>query len=113
MAAELPRAGAPLAAPGLPPTEARSAATELQLRFSTDSWTEVYDADGRRLFYNLAAAHTERTLAGKAPLRVVLGSARGVDVSINGRSAEIPESALHRDVAEFVVNAAGRLATGR
>jgi hypothetical protein len=96
-----------------PEGDSRSVPLELQLRFATDSWTEVYDGDGHRLYYDLAPANTEQTLAGKAPFRVVLGHAPGVSVSINGRSASIPESALRSDVADFVVNAAGRLATSR
>ena len=95
------------------PNAAHRRPVELQLRFSADSWTEVYDADGRRLYYALAPANTERTLAATAPLRVVLGHAPGVQVSIDGKSAIIPEGALRRDVADFVVNAAGRLATER
>jgi len=94
-------------------SDARAVPLELQLRFATDSWAEVYDGDGHRLYYDLAPANTEQTLAGKAPFRVVLGHAPGVSVSINGRSASIPEAALRSDVADFVVNAAGRLATSR
>jgi cytoskeleton protein RodZ len=108
-AAAVPVAAAldvPTNAPGRRPVE-------LQLRFTSDSWTEVYDADGHRLLYALAPANTERTLAGTAPMRVVLGHAPGVEVSIDGRSAPIPEAALRRDVADFVVNTAGRLATDR
>jgi cytoskeleton protein RodZ len=96
-----------------PPGEVSGAPLELDLKFATDSWTEVYDADGNRLYYDLAAANSRHTLAGKAPLRVVLGHAPGVSVAVNGHSAVIPTAALRSDVAEFVVNGAGRLGAGR
>ncbi|HKZ73542.1 MAG TPA: RodZ domain-containing protein [Steroidobacteraceae bacterium] len=100
-------APAPAAAPPVP----RNA--ELTLRFSADSWVEVYDANGQRLFYDIGSADTTRTLRGAAPLRVVLGNAPGVTLEVNGRETAIPEAALRDGEARFVVNRSGRIVRSR
>jgi cytoskeleton protein RodZ len=88
--------------------------TELTLRFSEDSWVEVYDAKGERLFYDIGSANSVRRLTGTPPLRVVLGNAPGVTLEVNGRSQEIPAAALRDELARFTVTASGRIvASGR
>jgi cytoskeleton protein RodZ len=81
---------------------------ELTLRFSSDSWAEVYDASGQRLFYDVGTASSAHTVRGPAPLRVVLGNASGVAVEYNGRPALIPASSQPDGSARFVINAHGR-----
>jgi cytoskeleton protein RodZ len=86
----------------------------LTLRFTEDSWVEVYDANGARLFYDIGAAGITRTLNGAAPLRIVLGNAGGVTVEFNGRATTIPEFAIRDDgQARFVVNRSGRVVRSR
>jgi cytoskeleton protein RodZ len=63
----------------------------LALQFREDSWVEIYDASGARLFYDLAAAGTERALRGNAPLRILLGNPGGVDLSVDGRAVSFGE----------------------
>jgi cytoskeleton protein RodZ len=48
------------------------------------SWIEVYDAAGKRLFYNLAPAGDDIDISGAGPLQVFLGNAPGVSVEYNG-----------------------------
>jgi cytoskeleton protein RodZ len=81
---------------------------ELTLRFSSDSWAEVYDASGQRLFYDVGAASSAHTMKGLAPLRVVLGNAAGVAVEYNGRPALVPASNQADGSTRFVINARGR-----
>ena len=81
---------------------------ELTLRFSSDSWAEVYDASGQRLFYDVGTASSAHTVRGPAPLRVVLGNASGVAVEYNGRPAPVPASTQPDGSARFVINAHGR-----
>lgn len=81
---------------------------ELTLRFSSDSWAEVYDASGQRLFYDVGTASSAHTVRGPAPLRVVLGNASGVAVEYNGRPALIPASNQPDGSARFMINARGR-----
>ncbi len=56
----------------------------LRLAFSVRSWTEVYDADNRRLLFDLVKPGAVKTVEGRAPFRVILGDANGVQVSIDG-----------------------------
>lgn len=56
----------------------------ITLRFTGDSWAEVYDASGEPLFYSLGAAGSARTIEARPPVRVFLGNAPAVEVLVNG-----------------------------
>ncbi len=92
-----------------PPPAPRGKDGELTLKFSSDSWAEVYDASGQRLFYDMGAASSAHTVRGPAPLRVVLGNASGVAVEYNGRPASIPPATQPDGSTRFVINAHGRI----
>ena len=81
---------------------------ELTLKFSSDSWAEVYDASGQRLFYDVGTASSAHTVKGPAPLHVVLGNASGVALEFNGRPALIPADVRPDGSVRFVINAHGR-----
>jgi hypothetical protein len=85
----------------------------VQLRFPTDSWVEVYDARGRKLFYDVATGGSSQTVSGRGPLRVVLGMATGVSVAVDGRDAAIPQGAIRGEEARFVVTESGSLVRSR
>jgi cytoskeleton protein RodZ len=93
------------------PPPARPARLTLQL--TNDSWVEVYDSRGERLFYDVASAGSVQSVEGLPPLRVTLGNASGVAIEVNGRSREIPESAMDGEGARFVVNRSGSLSRAR
>ncbi len=95
-----------------PPPARLPAAREAQvtLRFTSDSWAEVYDSGGQRLFYDIGAADSVRTFKGTPPLRVVLGNAPGVAVEVNGRTADLTTLTHADGSAQFVVGRAGRVA---
>jgi cytoskeleton protein RodZ len=95
----------PIAAPAARP--AREA--ELTLRFSAESWAEVYDSTGGRLFYDIASAQSVRTFKGTPPLRVVLGNAPGVAVEINGHVADLAGLTHPDGSAQFLVSRTGRV----
>ena len=80
----------------------------MTLKFSSDSWAEVYDAAGQRLFYDVGAASTAHTVKGQVPLRVVLGNGPGVALEFNGRSTPIPATAAADGSVRFLINAHGR-----
>jgi cytoskeleton protein RodZ len=81
---------------------------ELTLKFSAESWAEVYDAAGERLFYDVGPADSVKTFKGTAPLRIVLGNAAGVVVQVNGHVADLA-SVTHTDgTAQFSLTRAGR-----
>ena len=81
---------------------------ELTLKFNAESWAEVYDANGDRLFYDIGPADSVKTFKGTPPMRVVLGNAPGVAVEVNGHAASLV-SLIHTDgSAQFSVNRSGR-----
>lgn len=61
----------------------------LVLELGEDSWAEVKDAYGAKLYYNLAVRGQTITLGGQAPLSVVLGNASGVAVFYDGKLIDI------------------------
>lgn len=95
-----------------PPSRAGNP-VELRLTLNADSWVEIYDARGERLFYDVAAANSVQTVSGRAPLRVVLGNAPGVAVAVNGHAVPIPPDARRDEGARFVVSSTGRVAQAR
>ena len=87
--------------------------TRLKLELANDSWVEVYDSRGERLFYDVATAGSVQSVEGRPPLRVVLGNSAGVAVEVDGQSREIPGNALDGEGARFVVNRSGSLSRAR
>lgn len=115
-----PLATAPAVAPAAEPAAlarkedaAPAHPTRLKLELANDSWVEVYDSRGERLFYDVATAGSVQSVEGRAPLRVVLGNSAGVTVEVDGQSREIPGSALDGEGARFVVNRSGSLSRAR
>jgi cytoskeleton protein RodZ len=105
-----------------PPTQATSAPapatatqpraknqSQVTLRYSADSWTEVYDASGSRLFYDVGAANSVQTVVGTPPLRVVLGNASGVSVEYNGHSKAISKLSRPDGSVQFSINRSGQV----
>ena len=62
----------------------------LQVTFSGESWAEIYDARGVRLFFGFGHAGTTQDLNGAPPFRLVLGNAGGVAVAIEGVPVALP-----------------------
>lgn len=90
-----------------PPTSTVGGDTvRLTLAFDDASWAEVYDAAGKRLFYEIGQAGRARTVEGVAPLNVVIGVADAVNVAVNDREIVTPRRA-NRDSTRFVVNGDG------
>jgi cytoskeleton protein RodZ len=108
-----PPAGAAAAAAQTAPSEADAMAgtgrARLRLSFSADSWVDVHDAAGRRVFAGNGRANSVRTIAGIAPMRVYLGFASGVQLEINNRAVAIGPQFVAGDVARFEAGADGVL----
>lgn len=101
-----------LPAPTIAPTpapQAPAAAAGLVLGFSGPCWVEVYDADGRRLAYDLAQAGESRRFGGTGPWRVVLGNATAARVIVNGRVVTIPGRLVTNNTASLLVDAEGNV----
>ena len=63
----------------------------VELSFSGDCWTEVSDASGRRLFYNLGTAGTVVALSGDEPLQIVLGDSENISITVEGQDYPITD----------------------
>ena len=88
---------------------APTAAAELLLRFSGDSWLEVIGHDGTQLEQTLVRAGQERRFAVGSVARVKLGNASAVDVLHDGNVQDL--SRFQRaNVARFAVSSDGALA---
>ncbi|QKT02717.1 helix-turn-helix domain-containing protein [Ectothiorhodospiraceae bacterium 2226] len=100
------REAAPAANEAAPRVAAAAPKSRLVLRFEADSWTEVTDASGERLAYNLVAAGRELSLEGEPPFTVFLGYSPGVAVTYDG--ARFDQSRYNRanDAARFRIGQA-------
>jgi cytoskeleton protein RodZ len=89
-AAQTPTGTAAVTAAVPPPAEERTPArqTKLRLELTSESWVEVYDSRGARLFYDVASAGSVQSFEGRPPLRVVLGNAAAVAVQVDGQSRD-------------------------
>jgi cytoskeleton protein RodZ len=75
----------------------------LSLVFGGDCWTEISDADGRRLFFNMGRSGQSVELTGRPPLRALFGNADNVDVRVNGNPYTIPASARENRTARLSI----------
>jgi len=77
----------------------------LLINYSKDSWTDVRDANGRKLLYRTVKAGEKIALAGEIPISLFFGFAQGVSVKFNGKPIDV--SAHTRGVfARFTVGEA-------
>jgi cytoskeleton protein RodZ len=81
----------------------------LQLKFSADSWVEVFDGSGKAVLYDLGKAGTERTITAAAPLSVTIGDAAAVAITVNGRALPALPRAEGQVLARFGIGPDGSL----
>ncbi len=62
----------------------------LLLTYTGDCWTEVTDASGRRLLFDLGKDGRTVELSGAEPFNVLFGNPGNVEVSVNGSAYELP-----------------------
>ena len=62
----------------------------LIISYEKDSWTDVRDANGKKLLYRTVKAGEKIALAGPAPLSLFFGFAQGVRVTFNGKEVDVP-----------------------
>lgn len=108
------RANPPVAAPiathaqqaVIGPGEAKNL-TRVKFTLGAASWIEVYDDNGKRLYYDLAPAGDSLELSGAGPLQVFLGNAPGVSIELNGAPFDLKPYARSDNTARFKLGAAG------
>lgn len=71
------------------PVVAQQGQGVVRIQFTANCWTQVTDADGKVLVSALKRTGDSVELAGKAPLEVRLGFARGAQLSYNGQSVDV------------------------
>ncbi|HUO67243.1 MAG TPA: DUF4115 domain-containing protein, partial [Gammaproteobacteria bacterium] len=76
----------------------------LDLTFEQESWAEVTDARGARLYYGLGTAGKRAEMRGEPPFAVVLGNANGVKIVVDGEDFAIPAKGKPGEYARFSVN---------
>jgi cytoskeleton protein RodZ len=108
-AAAAPAAAATPLAPAAGGPVPGAGRARLRMSFSADSWVDVRDASGRRVFVGNGRANSVKTIAGEAPLHVYLGYASGVQLEINEHAVAIARPFLSGDVARFEAGADGVL----
>ncbi|MCC7463044.1 MAG: DUF4115 domain-containing protein [Gammaproteobacteria bacterium] len=101
--------GAPAAAAPPSSTPVAANAAHVVLRFREDSWAEVYDAHGTALYRDIAPAGAVRELSGASPLRLVLGNAAAVGISVNGRNVSLGAALQATPNARFSLDRSGRV----
>ena len=77
----------------------------LGMLFSGECWTEVTDASGERLFFDLGREGRRVSVSGEAPLRVLLGNANNVELTVDGRDYPITGAMRRGDTARFSIDA--------
>jgi cytoskeleton protein RodZ len=89
-----PPVAAPLGAPAPRP---------LEILFDQESWAEITDARGERLYYGLGKAEQRTAMRGEPPFAVVIGNAGVVRLIVDGYPYPIPTEGRQGDLARFSV----------
>lgn len=86
-----------------PPQQGAGATVELRLSYSGDCWTEITDADGERLFFELGRAGRTVNVRGVTPVRVLVGNDENVNISVDGRPYAIAAADRRGNTARFTI----------
>lgn len=78
-------------------------ALSLSIRFSGDCWTEITDADGERLFFDLGRSGRQIDVSGKPPVSVLFGSADNAELAVDGQPYTIRQSERRGDTARLTL----------
>lgn len=97
------------AAPAVP----ADTSVKLGFRARADCWVEVYDKDGRQLYFDLARRGARQDVAGAGPLRLVLGNAPAIRFELSGREFTVPEALQRKSTAFITIAADGRIEQAR
>lgn len=90
--------------PVTPATSPVAGEVRLTLRFTGDCWTEISDASGRRLFFDLGRDGRSVNVSGQAPLSVLFGNADNVSVRVNGMVYSISAADRRGETARLTIN---------
>jgi cytoskeleton protein RodZ len=74
----------------------------IEVQFEHESWLELRDVDGNVQYSGTGAAGSTRSFDVKPPVGVVVGNARGVRITYNGRPFDVASHAA-RNIARFTL----------
>lgn len=108
---------APAVAPGITPVVATSPAAaspadrisrgaapiSLDVTFNAESWAEITDARGQRLFFDLGTAGRHLVLRGEPPIAITFGNGDAVRLLVDGESFAIPTQGRQGKLVRFSV----------
>ncbi len=86
-------------------TAAESNLGTITLKFTQDSWVDITDAKGERLFVDLAKADTTRAVSGQPPFKVLLGNSLAVKIEYNSAPFD-HHSYENKGIARFTLGSA-------
>lgn len=78
--------------------------TQLSITYLGDCWTEISDASGRRLFFDLGTSGRTVDLSGEAPFNVLFGDADNATIRVNGEAFEIPAASRRGRTAKLTIS---------
>lgn len=87
----------------LPVVETGVLEMSLNITYSGDCWTEITDASGRSLYFDLGQSGQTVNLTGEAPFNVLFGDAANVSLVVNGASFDIPARDLRGRTARLTI----------
>ncbi|MGD8807982.1 MAG: DUF4115 domain-containing protein [Gammaproteobacteria bacterium] len=85
------------------PAEPEPGSVAMSFSFTQESWFELTDARGRRLYYDLAAAGAQLSFMALLPARVLIGNADAARITVASEAYDIPSGSRRGNVASFVV----------
>tara|TARA_R110002049_G_scaffold63439_13_gene168660 strand:+ start:4662 stop:5528 length:867 start_codon:yes stop_codon:yes gene_type:complete len=88
----------------LPDPEPAAGEVQVSLLFSGNCWTEITDANGEQLFFDLGVEGRSVTVSGEAPLAVLFGDADNVSLRVNGVDYPIGPGSRRGRTARFTIN---------
>ncbi len=74
----------------------------LAIQLQRESWIEIYDRGGGRLYYSLAREGSEIVVQGAGPMQVLLGDVEGAAVAYNGEPFDLTRY-QGRSVVRFTI----------
>ncbi len=75
----------------------------LSLNFAGECWTEISDATGRRLFFDMGRTGESFELSGAAPFDVLFGNVDNVSVQVNGNDYPVSSSSPGSRTARLTI----------
>ncbi|MBT8102065.1 MAG: DUF4115 domain-containing protein [Gammaproteobacteria bacterium] len=76
----------------------------LLVTYTGDCWTEISDARGRRLFFNLGTDGRTVELSGEEPFNVLFGNADNVRITVNGKERAISAAERRGRTARLTIS---------